>query len=418
MGLVRPGLFARLLPLTAAMDQSANRNFGQWKILVISPDQEMQAQLQPLFEEFLPFSNVIALPDYPTRAVLSEVLAEQGTNLCFVDSFTSRDWALALLNDLSMLDARMPLVALHEGNDPDFILRTLRVGATEILIRPATADQFTAVMERIRSLTRGRAGELGRILTVMPAKGACGATTIACNVAPQLAKSGGKRVLLCDLDPLTGTVSFQLKLKSAYSFLDAISRAPGLDADIWNGMITSTRGIDVLLAPEKPVHGAEELRDVDTMIEFARANYDLLVLDAGGPYGQWNLGLARQCDELLLVTTNELPSLQAAQRALAYFDRNRVDRSKIRVIVNRYNKDIGLSREVIEAALHCEVLHLLPSDYDSVQRALVEGKLLSPAGDLGRGFRQLTARLLGKPVEEPKPKQSGLGGLFASLLRR
>jgi pilus assembly protein CpaE len=73
---------------------------------------------------------------------------------------------------------------------------------------------------------------------------------------------------------------------------------------------------------------------------------------------------------------------------------------------------------VIEAALHCEVLHLLPSDYDSVQRALVEGKLLPPAGDLGRGFRQLTARLLGKPVEEPKPKQSGLGGLFASLLRR
>lgn len=400
------------------MPQTASKSFGQWKILVIAPNEQILEQLQPLIEEHLPFSTVVALREYPTRAVLSEVFADQGTNLCFVDAFSNRDWAQALLNDLSMLDARMPLIALHADNDPDYILRTLRVGATEVLMRPVTSDQFCAAMERICALTRGRTGELGRILMVAPAKGACGATTVACNIAPQLAKMSGKRVLLCDLDPLTGTVSFQLKLKSMYSFLDAISRVQGMDEDIWRGMVLNTRGIDVLLAPEKPVHGAEELRETGAMLEFARTLYDLIVLDTNGPYGQWNVALARQCDELLLVTTNELPSLQAAQRALAYLDRSRVDRAKIKVIVNRYNKDLGLSREVIEAALQCDVTHLLPSDYDGVQRALVDGKLLAPACDLGREFHRMTARLLGKPVEEPKPKPAGIGALISSLLRR
>ena len=52
----------------------------------------------------------------------------------------------------------------------------------------------------------------------MPAKGACGATTIACNLAFQWKRLGAKKILLADLDPLTGTLSFLLKIKSIYSF--------------------------------------------------------------------------------------------------------------------------------------------------------------------------------------------------------
>lgn len=400
------------------MAQTANRNLGQWKILLISPDQGVHDALQPLFEKFLPFSNIITLADYPARPVLSEILSEQGTGVVFVDAHSSRDWALALLSDLALIDARLPLVALHKDNDPDYILRTLRVGATEVLMQPPNAEEFLAVMERLSNLTRGRAADLGRVVLMMPAKGACGASTLACGLGSQLVKLGAKRVLLCDLDPLTGTVSFQLKLKSLYSFVDAITRARELDADIWKGMVASTRGIDVLLAPERPVHGADELRDSTTMLEFARTMYDIILLDVSGPYGQWNLALTHYCDEILLVTTNELPSLQASQRALAYLDRNRFDRARLRVVLNRYNKDIGLSREVVEAALHCEVLQVLPSDYDAVQRALVEGKPLSPGTELARGIHQLGARLLGKDVEIPKPKPSGITGLFASLLGR
>ena len=85
---------------------------------------------------------------------------------------------------------------------------------------------------------------------VMPAKGACGASTIACNLAFQWKRHGAKRVLLADLDPLTGTMSFLLKIKSIYSFVDVLMRGGELDHDLWNSMVTHVQGIDVLLAPE------------------------------------------------------------------------------------------------------------------------------------------------------------------------
>ena len=55
-------------------------------------------------------------------------------------------------------------------------------------------------------------------------------------------------------------------------------------------------------------------------------------------------------------------------------------RWKLRLIVNRYLLDVGLSREVIGTALHTEVFDTLPSDYEAVQRALMDGK--TPVADV------------------------------------
>ena len=55
--------------------------------------------------------------------------------------------------------------------------------------------------------------------------------------------------------------------------------------------------------------GMSELKDASSIIEYARGTYDLVVLDTGGVYGDWNLSQAQLADEILLVTTNELTVL-------------------------------------------------------------------------------------------------------------
>jgi len=127
------------------------------------------------------------------------------------------------------------------------------------------------------------------------------------------------------------------------------------------------------------------------------------------------LNCARAANELLLVTTNELPALQAAQRALSYLDTNRIGRWKIRLIVNRYLRDIGLSREVIGTALHTEVFETLPSDYEAVQKALLEGKPIQASTTFGKGIVEIVNRLGGKsaPGSKKGSSLSGLLGLFS-----
>jgi len=224
-----------------------------------------------------------------------------------------------------------------------------------------------------------------------------------------------KRVLLADLDPLAGTLSFVLKIKSQYSFIDVLQRSSDIDADLWNAMVTKHQGVDVLLSPETTIEGADDLTDASSIIEYARYNYDLVVLDADGVYGPWSLTQATLSDEILLVTTNELCALQAVQRALTYLENNGVGRWKVRIIVNRYQKEVGLSEEVIGTALNMDVYHLLPSDYEGVQKALMEGKSMPPSSSLGKSLAKLADRIAGR--EDSARKSTSFAGLLSLFSR-
>jgi pilus assembly protein CpaE len=387
--------------------------YASKRAVIISPNLRMADELIPLLQTQLVDVPATHLRSYPSPRDLASAVGGGAPHLVFLDAASDPEQAMQLLAEMVRLGPSVQVIALLSGNDPDLVLRCLRTGAIDFLIQPFTGDQIEGAQAKLARLQPGAevpGKEPSKIFAVMPAKGACGATTIACNLAFQWKRLGAKKILLADLDPLTGTLSFLLKIKSTYSFLDTLQCAHELDADLWNAMVTNVNGVDVLLAPELMVEGTQDLRDPSPILEYARHAYDVIIVDTGGVYGDWNLNQARLASELLLVTTNELPALQATQRALSYLDTNRIGRWKVRLIVNRYHRDVGLSREVIGTALHTEVFEILPSDYEAVQKSLLDGKPTPSNTAFGKGIVQLADRLSGR--SDPVKKTSALGGIL------
>src|SRR5580704_3791216 len=392
----------------------APRLSGTWKALFICPNQKIIRDLAPLLRKHLPTFSGHDLNAYPMRHQLAEVMASEAPKLCLLEVGEPREPGLALIHDLLRIDPKLPIIVVLPSNDPELVLRCLRQGASDFLIPPFTSEQVEGALQKIARLQPNRAINAGRVYCIMPAKGGCGASTIASNLAYQM-KRGNKRILLADLDPLAGTLSFLLKIKSNFSFLDALARSHDIDADLWKAVVTARQGIDVLLSPEVMTEGMSELKDASSIIEYARATYDIVVLDSGGVYGEWNLSQAQLADEILLVTTNELTSLQAVQRALTYLDANKVGRYKLRLIVNRYDRHTGLSKDVIGTALHTDIFHIMPNDYEAIQKSLMEGKPLGPATSFGKSVIGLVDRLAG--ASEPQKKNSSLSGLLSLFSR-
>jgi pilus assembly protein CpaE len=392
------------------------------RVVVLSPDRNLVAELEPLLLQKLTGITLGHLERYPATRDAAQQIGTAPVQLVFLDMVSSPDQAYALLPEV----ARFPgtqVLALIGANNPDAILKCLRAGAVDFLLRPLTSDQVDAALSKVARLSPGSGdgamAEGGKVIAVMPAKGACGATTLACNLAFQFRKAGAKRVLLADLDPLAGTVSFLLKLKSSFSFLEILQRGHEMDQDLWKSTVATAGGIDILLSPDLALSGMPQHVDATPIVNFARGMYDVVVLDAGNVYGEWNLSQARAANEVLLVTTNELPALQAAQRALTYLEASKIGKPKTRLVVNRYQRDVGLSREVIGTALHTEVFETIPSDYEAVQKALMEGKAVLGASPFGKGVIQLAEKLGSTQQKASKPAASGggisglLGGLFS-----
>ncbi len=384
------------------------------RLVLMSPNAPRADELEAVLATGVEGVAVHRLQAYPSPRDLSNALAAGTAHLVFLDVSSEPEQALDLLGEMARMSPHVHVVALLDGNDPDLILRCLRAGAVEFLIHPFTVDQVDAAfakLARLQGSGDAQTREPAKLFAVMPAKGGCGATTLAANLAFQMKKMGARRVLLADMDMLAGVLSFVLKIKSIYSFLDALQRASELDKDLWGAMVTEVNGVDVLLAPDLMLENVHEFTDPSPVLEYARQVYDIVVVDCSGVYGEWNLNIGRAVNDLVLVATNELPALQAAQRALSYLDTNRVGRWKVRLVVNRYLQDVGLNREVIGTALHTDVFETLPSDYEAVQKALLDGKPIPSSTVLGKAISHLAERL-GGPVKSPAKKGSSLSGLL------
>ncbi|MBZ5617168.1 MAG: hypothetical protein LAQ69_00345 [Acidobacteriia bacterium] len=353
------------------------------------------------------FSDVCFVSQYPQAGAVAGLLARHGSDICFLDVASSPERALQLISETA---AAIPVVALNPGNDADLILRCLRLGACEFLSE-VTSEQVGAVLERLSRLHgKVEAQKNGPVCCVVPGKPGCGASTLATYLSIEMKRSGISRVLLVDTDFVMGSVAFLLKLKSDFHLGDAVRDWQRMDDDLWGRLVVPCHGVDVLLAPENPATRVEiDPQVAFELLSFWRKHYEAIVLDLPGAYAP-GFEFAGLVDEVLLVTTNELAALHATRRTLEYLEKIPVDRSRIKLVVTRYQSSTGLKREDVQTALRLEPYALLSNDYEAVQAAVLDGKPVASESYLGRSINALTERMLGK--QKTAKKRSSLFNLL------
>ena len=390
------------------LPQSDRNEIEQIRAVLVS----LQPQLTKAVAEGLSErTRVIDCTESGCYPACSAVL-DQNPTMCFIDVGSS-DEALALVNEVAA--AGIPVAALHLNNQSDLILRSFRCGASEFLFAPIAQADLMEAFERLQRKSGSQQvnNKPGKIWTVMPAKPSFGATTVSCNLAVRIRQTLRRPVLLADMDPLLGSVSFSLKLKSAFSFIDVVNHGSQIDKDLWKKIIVPYDDVDVLLGPEIPRFETPSSDGVPSFLQFVRLSYAAVVLDSPGPLSDWHLSLARSADEVLLVTTNELSAVHATLRAIQLLERAGADRSRLRLVVNRYEKDNGLVREAIETALKLDVFWTLPNDYGPVQKSVLDGKVVSSNCKLGESLDDLVQRLTGVARFPRKRWSPSLGRFFS-----
>jgi pilus assembly protein CpaE len=370
---------------------------ANWKPLVVCPDAELERRTSGAILE-AGVTGAETAKGYLRPGEIAGIAARQRINICFLDVVSDQERASQLIAEIS---ASMPVVALSPHKDADLILRCLRRGACEFLAAPA-GDSVRGVFER---LSRARTPQAGRkaalAYCVVPGKPGCGATTVAVHLALQMRAAG--QVLLVDTDPMAGSIGFMLKLKSEFHLGDIVRDWKRMDEDLWSRLTAPFSGIDVVLAPETPTAKLEiGCALAGELLTFWKNRYAAVVLDAPDLRTAAESGFLAHADQIILVTTNELAALHATRRAVEFLELTIADRSRIRLVVNRYTPATGLKRDDLKAALQLEPFAVLSNDYDTVQEALLDGKPAAAGSRFRGSILALAQHLQGKPPAEKK----------------
>ncbi len=319
--------------------------------------------------------------------------------------------ALKLIRRMTVECPATAIISAAERASGDLILGSLRAGAREFLNLPIGADELQTVLDRVGAFSEGQIEvpkKKGRMVSVFSSKGGCGTSFIATN----LAVATGAPTVLVDLNLQAGDLPLFLGVDPKYSIADIVENRSRLDDALVTSFMTPYSSKLSLLAAPKSADSADEIEPehVFEVLQRLRETYEYIVLDPQHTFDAITLAALDQSDEIILVLTLDIPAIRSTQRALEIFDRLGYSRKKVRIVVNRWSKQIDLDLHQVEKFLGEPVVSFVPSDYQTAVTSINLGTPLvqsNPNCKIAAEIRRIAHVFTGRTVviEEPQAKR-------------
>ena len=288
------------------------------------------------------------------------------------------------------------VIILSVQSDPSYMRRAMLAGARDFLAKPPSIDELTAAIHRAGAMavdekakkaqafpagspgntfTTPQTPSLGKIIVVFSPKGGTGVTTICTNLALALLNEQ-KRVLLVDGNLQFGDVAVFFNEPIKNSILDLMPRVDELEPEIIQEVVIqhAVSGLKILPAPPRPDMLTDNISEpFSKLLQFLRTIYSYIVVDTTSYLTDIVQVSLDQADIIVLVTTQDIPSLKRASSFLNLADASGIKRDHIFFVMNRFDKRIAITPERVSQNLRQEVMISIPLEERVVTASINKG---------------------------------------------
>src|SRR5262245_55914588 len=324
-------------------------------------------------------------------------------------------------------------IAIVAQPDMSTLRRLVAAGARDVLGRPV---QYAELLSSIRAVLatesdrRARAlvplsGDTrvqgrGKLVVVVSPKGGAGTTTVATNLAIGLRQISAGRVVLADFGLQFGDVGVHLNIWSKYTVRDLLSRVEDVDDAMLAPVLQQhSSGVHVMLAPPSPEIASEITGEqLDVLLDRLLERHTYVVADTWSFLDEVAWTLLRRADELIVVTTPEVPSLKNVKHFLEYTRQQNLIQGRVTLVLNRFPSVDGISLQDVQQHLRHPVGANIPSEGRLVTHSVNRGipvVVSHPQSWVGQSLLKLAAHIAGDHVStlsltpESRKSKDGLG---------
>ena len=311
------------------------------------------------------------------------------------------------------------VIILSVQNDQNYMRRAMLAGARDFLTKPPMGDELISAVRRAGEMSRtervkGAQQRLvatsasgspvsmtgfapvskGKIITVYSPKGGTGCTTIAVNLALAL-NNEDTRTVLVDANLQFGDVAIFVNEQGKNTILELAPRVDELEPDIVEEILIKheASGMRILPAPQRP-EMAEKINadQFSKVLLYLQRMYAYVVIDTSPMLSDIILSAIDISDVLVLVATQEIPSIKNSRLFLDLLQTLGIGKERIVFTMNRYDKRIAITPERVSDNLKQEIVTVIPLDEKVVINAVNRGvpfMLDNKSQPVGRGILSL-----------------------------
>ncbi len=215
----------------------------------------------------------------------------------------------------------------------------------------------------------------GRTIGIFSTKGGVGKTTIALNLAVDMAKKSSGRIALVDLDLQFGDVALMANLEPEMTIADIMEETASIDPLTINSLMTKyMENLMVLASPPSPEYaeyiGGEAIREI---LAFLRQTYDYVVIDMASSFSDATLAALDFADEILMVSAMDIVSVKNVKIGIEIMKSLEYPDEKIKILANMANPKLGIGYADLERIFERKIDYKIPEAKKSLVKAVNKG---------------------------------------------
>jgi pilus assembly protein CpaE len=298
------------------------------------------------------------------------------------------------------------LVLLTNSDSKKVLHLALQIGAKDVITLPVDDQRLNRAIQRVLRQNSKRASFSAgkrdnsqfKTITVFSTKGGVGKTTIALNLALVIGQMTEKRAVAVDLDLCSGNLALMAGVSWKRSIKDLVDDIDSLDKELIDSYCAQhSSGLKILSAPVNPDFvGFIQAQHIENILSLLSEVFNYVVIDAPSYIHDTLIPALEAADDILIVTTLDLASVQNLKQCLDLLQRLSMG-SKARVVVNRAGYSGGLKIKDIENELGMSVECVIPcNDKVSIDAVNMGKPLYSMAkhSQIGRRFEELARKIV------------------------
>ena len=273
----------------------------------------------------------------------------------------------------------------------------MRAGAKDFLSAPVIKNEFFEILNKIyNKLSSGAdVDSKSRVITVFSNKGGIGKTSIASNLALELAKITKENVALVDLNFQFGDITTFLDLKPSFNISYVLENLEKMNSDLLLNTLERYKNTSLYVLADPPVfRQAENISktQISKLIHLLKDAFSYIVIDAESGFDGKTVTALDNSDLIFLVTIVNLPALRNCQRILDLFEKLGYDTDKTQIVVNRYMENDEITIEDVEKVLNKDVYWKIPNNYFTLIGAINKGVSvaeINPESNVAVSYKEL-----------------------------
>ena len=286
------------------------------------------------------------------------------------------------------------------------IIKALRLGAKEFLPKPVLREDLVRVLSMLASISPENEVSQSKIITVYSNKGGIGKTTIAVNLAAELAKVTKYKVALVDLNLQLGDISTFLNLNPPFDVNYVIRRLIDKEENILIKGFEKYKDLSLyVLSDPSYIEQSESIttQQITTLFSALKKVFPYIVVDMSSNIDPISLKILDSSDWIMFTTIVNIPAIRNAQRCLNLFRSRKYPSNKVKIVINRYMENDEIKIEDIENTLGESVYWKIPNNYFTIMEAINKGVSISEVNaesNIGNSFRDFAAKVSDDIIEQ------------------